>query len=113
MDTSDTSSSSSSSASSVPACRSLAAGYSQQETSGVSTAEGGSSAGQLGAAAERVNTGTSSQALSTEVDKRLQDPEVKKKLVETLRREVEELDCFWAKLEDHAIDTCGEKASEA
>ncbi|PHJ24356.1 hypothetical protein CSUI_001785 [Cystoisospora suis] len=111
MDSSETSSSSSSS-SSVPAPPLVPADHSQQETPGVSTAERtGSSAGRGAPAA--VDAGTPTQSLSTEVDKRLQDPEVKKKLVEILRREVEELDCFWAKVEDHAIDTCGENASEA
>lgn len=90
MDSSNSSSSSSSVAAPVE--------LPEQETSRMAGAEGRSK-GQ--------------PTLSAEVDRRLQDPAVKKKLIDTLRKEVEELDCFWAKLEDHAIDTCGEKASEA
>ncbi|CBZ56321.1 conserved hypothetical protein [Neospora caninum Liverpool] len=42
---------------------------------------------------------------------KLEEPATRRRVVADLRNELEEADCFWAKLEDHATETCGDDLS--
>ncbi|KFH09286.1 hypothetical protein TGVAND_278540 [Toxoplasma gondii VAND] len=50
-------------------------------------------------------------ASTVDVLAQLEDPSTRMRVVSDLRKELEAADCFWAKLGDHARETCGERLS--
>ncbi|PFH31337.1 hypothetical protein BESB_027720 [Besnoitia besnoiti] len=78
-----------------------------------SHAESVSSSLPSGTSAPVLRSSEYRNAATAELTETLADAETRRRVVCCLRRELEEADCFWAKLEDNASETCGDDIAES